>query len=137
VGKGGEVECVPQDTIAAKYKAYSKPNSPSHEGAHSSQRRIFTQINIYHIARSGGETININIKRTSLGAGGTGGDTSSDTNSSLGKVAGSDALTFLPDRWLTTVFYGRGHSILFDLSRVARNVGLSCAMCEVPARPRG
>jgi hypothetical protein len=46
VGKGEEAECVPQDAIAAKYEAYSEPNSPSHEGAHSSQEEIFTQINI-------------------------------------------------------------------------------------------
>jgi len=74
-GKEATMSCTtPQDTIAAKYEAYSEPNSPSHEGAH------------FH---------------------------------------------FLPDRWLATMSYGRrGHSALFDPSRVNRNVGLSCAKSQ-------
>jgi hypothetical protein len=53
VGKGEEAECVPQDTIAAKYEAYSEPNSPSHEGAHSSQEEISRRL-IYHIVAARG-----------------------------------------------------------------------------------
>lgn len=55
----GEKYCVPHDTIAPKDEAYSKPNSPTHEGAHSSQEKLAT---------AGGEMIN--IEHTSLGAGG-------------------------------------------------------------------
>lgn len=75
--------------------------------------------NEYHITRAGGETID--IKHTSLVREHVVRD-----QFEFGKVAGSDciALTFLPDRWLTTMFHGRGHSVLFDPSRVTRNVGL-------------
>lgn len=130
VGKGEEEECVPQDTIAAKYEAYSKPNSPSHEGAHSSQEEFSHRLISCCESQARGETIN--IKTYFTGCGGNEGNTSSDCNSSLGKVVGADALTFLPDRWLTTMSHRRrGHSVLFDPSSVTRNVGLSCA------RPRG
>jgi hypothetical protein len=87
------------------------------------KKKIHTYINISYCESQGrGETISINTYFT--GCGGK-GRASSDT---FRKVADADALTFLPDRWLTTMSYGRRrHSVLFDPSRVTRNVGLSCA----------
>lgn len=106
MGEGGK-DCVPQDTIAPKDEAYSEPNSPTHEGAHSSREKFSN--NCYHIATARGEMIN--IEHTSLGA----GERRSLETSSVWQ--GADGLTFLPDRWLPTMFHGRRHSVLFDLNR--------------------
>lgn len=74
-GEGEEAECVPQDTIAAKYEAYSEPNSPSHEGAHSSQEENSHKLISYCESQARGETIN---KHTSL-CGGNGRGTRRQT----------------------------------------------------------
>jgi hypothetical protein len=59
VGGRGGAGCVPHDTIAAKDEAYSKPNSPSHERAHSSQEKVLNELvsdcEIGHTSLSAGE----------------------------------------------------------------------------------
>ena len=77
--KGEEAECVPQDTIAAKYEAYSEPNSPSHEGAHSNQEEI-SRISVYQIARARGGVETIDVETYF-----TGGGRRQTPNSSSGK----------------------------------------------------
>jgi hypothetical protein len=72
VGKGEEAECVPQDTIAAKYEAYSEPNSPSHEGAHSSQEEFSHRLISRCESQARGETTNIKTYFTGCGGDGRG-----------------------------------------------------------------
>lgn len=103
MGERGGAGCVPHDTIAAKDETYSEPNSPSHERAHSSQEKVLNELvsdckNRTYFTECG-ETEGHVVRHQ------------------VGLEKWADALTFLPDRWLTTMSHGRRHSVLFDLGR--------------------
>jgi hypothetical protein len=102
--EGGRERCVPQDAITAKDETYGETDSPSHEGAHSTEKeRIF--IN----SREPGEMTESTKDILHCSCGERSEEVADIRTTDLDLDGSDEKHTFLPDGWFSTMSRGRWH----------------------------